>query len=101
MSVPVPGPGARIKILELIADADDGVCQSGYGTIIPSPNTKKAVLGVTGELVYFHVSALNYGGYNLDKVDLSELTKLSDEFYCELKKEVPPKTVGRYALYTI
>ena len=47
------------------------------------------------------MSALNYGGYNLDKVDLSELTKFSDEMYCELKKEVPPKTVGRYALYTI
>ena len=50
MQVPVPGPGSRLKILELIAEDDDGVCKSGYGVIIPSPNTKKAVLGTTGEL---------------------------------------------------
>ena len=50
LQVPVPGPGSRLKILELIAEDDDGVCKSGYGVIIPSPNTKKATLGTTGEL---------------------------------------------------
>ena len=45
--------------------------------------------------MYFHVSALNYGGYSLDKVDLSELTKFTDEMYVDLKKENPPKIVGK------
>ena len=39
-----------MKILELISDGDDGVCKEGFGVIIPSPNTKKATLGTTGEL---------------------------------------------------
>ena len=41
------------------------------------------------------MSALNYGGYALDKVDLSELTKFTDEMYVDLKKEVPQKKVGK------
>lgn len=88
----------RIKIVELIADKEDGIVKSGIGMILMSPSVLKQFKGldggVVGKYVWFTRETLHYVGYSIARMDLNHIMKPHDEMFAKVKIVHGP--VGRY-----